>query len=77
MTQILERLVSFGEFEVVYFGDECILTQEVEAWPLCDWCALATSLLRSPRTSALAHAPRVFAHACAQPDLLLQRGLPA
>jgi hypothetical protein len=82
MTQILERLVSFGEFEVVYFGDECILNTPVEAWPLCDWCArtrgrrsLQTPSLHSrPHTHTHTHAP---IHPSKQPHLFLQRRLPA
>ncbi|KAM3360919.1 inositol hexakisphosphate and diphosphoinositol-pentakisphosphate kinase VIP2 isoform X1 [Capsicum galapagoense] len=40
MGQILDRLNSFGEFEVVYFGDSVILEDPIESWPLCD-CLIA------------------------------------
>jgi hypothetical protein len=46
MTQILERLLAFGEFEVTYFGDDVIQNQPVEAWPLCDWCDALQAPLR-------------------------------
>ena len=36
MTKILERLTNFGEFTVNIFGDETILEEPVEAWPICD-----------------------------------------
>lgn len=40
MKAIVERLVSFGEFEVERFGDETILKKPVSQWPLCD-CLLS------------------------------------
>jgi hypothetical protein len=36
MRHILDRLLSFGEFEVVLFGDQVILEEPIEHWPLCD-----------------------------------------
>jgi len=36
MEQILSRLLSSGEFEVKFFGDECIHGLPVEEWPACD-----------------------------------------
>jgi inositol hexakisphosphate/diphosphoinositol-pentakisphosphate kinase len=39
MHQILSRFDT-SIFEVVVFGDECILNQPVERWPLCD-CLMA------------------------------------
>ncbi|KAJ8557135.1 hypothetical protein K7X08_002760 [Anisodus acutangulus] len=40
MGQILDRLQSFGEFEVVHFRDKIILEDPIESWPLCD-CLIA------------------------------------
>jgi hypothetical protein len=39
MNEIMNRMISFASaetLEVVYFGNECILNQPVEEWPLCD-----------------------------------------
>jgi len=38
--EILSRVTSFNEFEVVVFGDHCILEKPVEEWPCCD-CLLS------------------------------------
>lgn len=40
MKAIVERLVSFGEFEVERFGDNTILNKPVTQWPQCD-CLLS------------------------------------
>ncbi|KAK3263475.1 hypothetical protein CYMTET_27718 [Cymbomonas tetramitiformis] len=36
MKEILNRILSFGVFEVVIFGDDCILNEPIESWPKCD-----------------------------------------
>ena len=40
MVQIINRLLAFGEFEIVTFGDDCILNKPIEEWAECD-CLLA------------------------------------
>ena len=40
MTQILDRIRAYGEFVVVVFGNETMLNQPIEKWPLCD-CLIA------------------------------------
>lgn len=36
MLHIISRLLAYGEFEVVNFGDNAILNQPIEEWPACD-----------------------------------------
>ncbi|XP_016497433.2 inositol hexakisphosphate and diphosphoinositol-pentakisphosphate kinase VIP2-like isoform X1 [Nicotiana tabacum] len=55
MGQILERLQSFGEFEVMYFGDKVILEDPIESWPICD-CLIAFYSSGYPLEKAEAYA---------------------
>ncbi|KAM7268712.1 hypothetical protein ACFE04_010878 [Oxalis oulophora] len=40
MLQILDRLQSFGEFEIIVFGDKVIVEDPIDSWPICD-CLIA------------------------------------
>ncbi|KAJ2525312.1 inositol hexakisphosphate and diphosphoinositol-pentakisphosphate kinase [Coemansia sp. RSA 2049] len=37
MTNILNRLVATGRYELVFFGEKTILDENIEDWPLCDF----------------------------------------
>ena len=36
MAEIVKRITSYGEFDVLYFGDDAILHAPVEDWPVVD-----------------------------------------
>ncbi len=36
MTRMLERLAAYAEFDICIFGNECIVEQPIEAWPIVD-----------------------------------------
>ncbi|KAL0424328.1 UNVERIFIED_CONTAM: Inositol hexakisphosphate and diphosphoinositol-pentakisphosphate kinase VIP2 [Sesamum radiatum] len=55
MSQILERLQAFGEFEIVHFGDKVILKEPIERWPICD-CLIAFYSTGYPLQRAEAYA---------------------
>ncbi|KAL3813340.1 hypothetical protein ACJIZ3_014608 [Penstemon smallii] len=55
MLEILERLESFGEFEILYFGDKVILEEPIERWPICE-CLIAFYSTGYPLQRAEAYA---------------------
>ncbi|XP_059670273.1 inositol hexakisphosphate and diphosphoinositol-pentakisphosphate kinase VIP2-like isoform X2 [Cornus florida] len=55
MGEILERLQSFGEFEIVHFGDKVIVGEPIESWPICD-CLIAFHSSGYPLEKAEAYA---------------------
>lgn len=40
MSAIVDRLETYGEFEVTYFGDDTIMNKPIAEWPACD-CLLS------------------------------------
>ncbi len=43
MSNIVTRLLAYGDFDIVHFGDEVILHHPVEDWPTCDYLLSWTS----------------------------------
>lgn len=37
MRNILSRLLATNKFDIQIFGDKCILDEDVENWPVCDF----------------------------------------
>ncbi len=52
MNHIVERLLRYGEFEVVVFGDDTILNKPAEEWPRCD-CLLSWHSGAAPGRASL------------------------
>eukprot|EP01027_Heterolobosea_sp_BB2_P027012 GEZU01042179.1.p1 GENE.GEZU01042179.1~~GEZU01042179.1.p1 ORF type:complete len:361 (+),score=34.25 GEZU01042179.1:74-1156(+) len=52
MQHILQRINCADEFEIIFFGDECILNKSVEEWPLCD-CLISFDSIGFPIDKAL------------------------
>ncbi|KAK9865899.1 hypothetical protein WJX84_000442 [Apatococcus fuscideae] len=55
MRAILDRLISFGEFDIVHFGDDMIVNRPVDQWPRCD-CLLSWNSEGFPLSKAQKYA---------------------
>ncbi|KAG0463534.1 hypothetical protein HPP92_019603 [Vanilla planifolia] len=55
MAEIMKRLQSFGEFEIILFGNKVILEDPREDWPICD-CLIAFYSSGYPLQKAEAYA---------------------
>ena len=75
MRAIIQRLIQYGEFEVIAFGDETILHKQVEDWPivqcLLSWHSEGFPLLKA-KEYVLLRIPYLINDVFAQ-DILLDR----
>ena len=62
MKAIVDRLETYGEFEVTYFGDDTIMNKPIAEWPACD-CLLSWHSdgfpLAKVSSSTLPHQPQL------------------
>ena len=76
MNAILTRLEKFGEFEILVFGDDCILNKPIEEWPKVDallsWFSDGFPLNKA-QAYARMHKPFVVNDLSKQWDLLDRR----
>ncbi|KAL4445780.1 hypothetical protein ABPG77_008979 [Micractinium sp. CCAP 211/92] len=76
MNHIVERLLRYGEFDVVVFGDDTILNKAVDEWPLCDcllcWHSDGFPLKKAQQYAAL-RKPYLVNDVMAQDTLLDRR----
>ncbi|EFN57696.1 hypothetical protein CHLNCDRAFT_57228 [Chlorella variabilis] len=76
MNHIVERLLRYGEFDVVVFSDSTILTKPVDEWPLCDcllcWHSDGFPLKKAQQYAAL-RKPYLVNDVMAQDTLLDRR----
>lgn len=83
MAAICKRLLAFGEFELLVFGDDVILEQPVEEWPQCDallsWHSDGFPLKKVRRTQTCSDRYLSCIYACihqhVHPSLLALRSL--
>ena len=68
MKALLSRINAYNDFEIVHFGNDVLLTRDVNEWPQCD-CLIGFASGEFPLEKAIEYAKR-------HPDMMVLNDLP-